>query len=254
MRTALHAEWTKLRTTPGPAWSLLACVVLTAALSALAAATAGCPDPGCVQDIGKVSFTGIQLGQAVVVVLAVLVIGGEYGTGMIQTTLTAIPRRITALTAKAVVLTAVVLVAGAVAVLGCLAAGGLILPGNGFTPLSLSDGPALRAAGGSVLYLALVGLLSLGVATVVRESATAIGLVLGVLYLFPIITSLVADPDWHRRLEKISPMSSGLLIQETLDLGNRVLTPWEGLGVLGLWAAGALLAGGAVLRLRDVSA
>ena len=67
-------------------------------------------------------------------------------------------------------------------------AGRLILPGHGFTatrgypPLSLADGPVLRAACGSVLYLALIALLSLGVATAVRDSAVAIGLVLGLLY------------------------------------------------------------------------
>ena len=74
-------------------------------------------------------------------------------------------------------------------------AGRLLLPGNGFTTahgyplLSLGDGPTLRAAAGSVLYLALIALLSLGIATPVRDSAAAIGVVLGLLYLFPIISA-----------------------------------------------------------------
>jgi ABC-2 type transport system permease protein len=95
-----------------------------------------------------------------------------------------------------------VLAAGTIAVLGSVLAGRLILPGNGITPahgyapLSLADGPVLRAAAGSVLYLALVGLLSLGVATAVRDSATAIGIVLGLLYLFPMIAAAATNPDW----------------------------------------------------------
>jgi ABC-2 type transport system permease protein len=257
MREALHAEWTKLRTTPGPLWLLLAVVALTAALSAAAAAAATCPSAGCGQDPAKISLTGIYLGQAVVAVLAVLAISGEYSTGMIRTTLTAMPHRTTVLAAKAAILTGLVLTAGTIAVLGSVLAGRLILPGHGFTPahgyppLSLGDGPVLRAAAGSVLYLALIALLSLGAATTVRDSAAAIGIVLGLLYLFPIIAAVVTDPHWQRHLQQIGPMSAGLAIQATTGLRSLPLSPWAGLGVLAVWAAGALLAGGLLLRLRD---
>ena len=67
----------------------------------------------------------------------------------------------------------------------------------------------LRAAAGSVLYLALIALLSLGIATAVRDSAVAIGVVLGLLYLFPIIAAVVR-PAWQRHLEQIAPMTAGL--------------------------------------------
>ena len=87
MREALHAEWTKLRTAPGTLWLLLAVVALTVALSAGAAAAVRCPSAGCGQDPARISLTGIELGQVIVAVLAVLVISGEYGTGMIRTTL-----------------------------------------------------------------------------------------------------------------------------------------------------------------------
>ena len=86
-----------------------------------------------------------------------------------------------------------VLAAGAVAVVGAsLLAGRFLEPGNGFTiahgfvPLSLSHGPTLRAAAGSVLYLTLVALFSLGAATALRDSAVAITVVLGLLYIFPV--------------------------------------------------------------------
>jgi ABC-2 type transport system permease protein len=133
----------------------------------------------------------------------------------------------------------------------------LLLPGNGFTvangyrELSFADGPVLRAAVGSVLYLVLVGLLSLGVATLVRDSAAAVGVVLGLLYLFPIIATVVADPDWHRHLLQLGPMTAGLAIQATTDLGSLPISPWAGLGVLAAWAAGALLAAAVALRSRD---
>jgi ABC-2 type transport system permease protein len=257
MRQALHAEWTKLRTAGGTIWLLVAAIALTAALSAAAAAAARCPAAGCGQDPTKISLTGIDLSQAVIAVLAVLAISGEYSTGMIRITLTAMPRRATVLAAKAAIVTGLVLAAGVIAVLGSLLAGRLILPGHGFTPahgyplLSLGDGPVLRAAVGSVLYLALIALLSLGTATAVRDSAAAIGVVLGLLYVFPIIAGVVTDPHWQRHLQQIGPMTAGLAIQATTGLRSLPISPWAGLGVLAAWAAAALLAGGLLLRLRD---
>jgi ABC-2 type transport system permease protein len=169
------------------------------------------------------------------------------------------PRRLRVLAAKAAVLTGLVLAAGTVAVAGSLLAGRLILPGHGFTAahgfpvLSLATGPVLRAAAGSVLYLALIALLSLGTCAVLRDSAAAVGVVLGLLYLFPIIAALVSDPHWHRHLEQIGPMTAGLAIQATTGLRSLPISPWAGLGVLAAWAAGALLAGGLLLRFRDAS-
>lgn len=254
---ALRAEWTKLRTAGGTGLLLLLAVVLTVALSAAAAAAAMCPGPGCGEDGVRISLTGVTLGQAVVAVAAVLTVSGEYATGVIRTTFTAVPHRIAVFTAKAAVLTGVVLATGTAAVLGSLLAGRYILPGRGFTaangylPLSLTDGPTLRAAAGSVLYLALVALLSFGIATAVREAATAIGAVLGLLYLFPVVAHVVGDPEWQRHLQQIAPMTAGLAVQSTLHLDKLPIGPWAGLGVLAAWAAAGLLTGGLLLRLRD---
>ncbi|MEV0972061.1 ABC transporter permease [Microtetraspora glauca] len=257
MRRELRAEWTKLRTVADTGRLLLAVIALTVASSAAAAATVSCPAAGCDHDPAKISLIGVQVGQAAVAVLAVLAITGEYGTGMIRTTLAAMPRRGTVLAAKATVLTGLTLAAGAVAVLGSVLAGWLILPGNGFTPahghpfLSLSDGPTLRAAVGSVLYLVLIALLSLGVAAAVRDSATAIGVVFVLLYVFSILPFMISDPDWQRLLWQISPMNAGLAVQATTNLSSLPLSPWAGLGVLAAWAAAALLGGGSLLRVRD---
>ena len=257
MRLALHAEWTKIRTVASPLSLLLGTIAATVALSVAVTSVMTCGAAGCGDDTTKLSLTGVELGQALVAILAVLVISGEYSSGMIRTTLAAMPHRATVLAAKAVTLTGVVAAAGTVAVLGSLLAGRLILPGHGFTAargypaLSLADGPTLRAAVGSILYLALIALLSLGVATVVRDSATSIGVVLGLLYLVPIISQVIGNPHWQRLLQQIGPMSAGLAIQATTDLRSLPISPWAGLGVTAGWAAAALLAGGLLLRMRD---
>ncbi len=257
LREALHAEWTKLRTVPSTGWLLLTLIALTVGAGALATAVVKCP-ASCGEDTTKLSLTGILLGQAAVAVLAVLVLSGEYSSGMIRVTLAAVPRRATALAAKAIILTGVVLAAGTVAAAGSVLTGRLILPGNGFTaahgflPLSLADGPTLRAAAGSVLYLALIALLSLGLATALRDSAASITVMLGLLYIVPLLADLgTLDPAWEHRLQRYGPMTAGLAIQATKNLSKLPIGPWPGLGVLAAWAAAALLAGGLLLRLRD---
>lgn len=209
MRAALHAEWTKMRTVAAPWWLMLGAVVATVTLSAAGAAVAT-----------ELSLLGVYLGQAPVCILGVLVMSGEHSTGLIRVTLAAAPRRGRVLAAKAIVLTGVVAIAGTVAVLGSL----------------LAASPTLRASAGSILYLILVAQLSLGIATIVRDAATSIGVVLGLLYLFPILARTVGDPHWQRLLEKIEPTSAG---------------PWAGLGATAGWAAAALLIGGLLLRARD---
>lgn len=257
MKNALRAEWTKQRTLAGPAWLLLAAAVLTAGLGTLAVTAATCPATGCTVDTAKLALTGVQLGQALVAILAVVTIGNEYSTGMIRTTLTAMPHRLTVLASKSLVVTAGVLVAATVGVLGSVLAGHLFLPGRGFTtsdgyqPLTLANGPTLRAAAGSVLYLVLIALLSLGIAILVRDSATAIGVILGLLYLVPILLGVVTDPSWRQHIEQIAPGSAGLAIQTTIGLDALPISPWAGLGVLAAWAAAALVAGGGALVLRD---
>ena len=255
---ALHAEWTKLRTVSGPIWLLLGVVASTVAVSSAAVAATSCPaGMRCPVDPTKLSLTGIQFGQAVVAILAVLTFCNEYSTGMIRVTFAAMPRRHVVLAAKAIIIASLVLAGSAVAVLGSVLAGHLILPGHGFTgargfhPVWLSYGPTLRAAVGSVLYLGLISLLGLGIAAIVRDSAVSIGAVLGILYLFPVILAFVGNPQWQRRLERWTPTNAGLSIQATTGLRSLPISPWGGLGVLAIWASAALLAGGLALRMRD---
>lgn len=264
MNEALHAEWTKLRTLPGTPWLLIAAAALTITVGAAAAAAYGCSGGirMCSQavtgaDPAKISLTGLDLGQVLVAVLAVLVVGGEYGTGMIRVTFTAMPRRLVVLASKAAVTAGLTLAAALAGVLGSVLAGRLLLPArgltaaNGYVVLSPGNGADLRATFGSVLYLVLIALLALGVTAAVRDSGVAIGLVLGLLFLFPIIASVIPDHTLARHLEQVSPMIAGQYIEATVGAASLPLAPWQGLGVLALWALGALLLGAVVLRSRD---
>ena len=242
MRDTFHAEWTKARTLSATIWLLAGVLGATVAVSALAVTSAR---HGSDADPVKTSLTGVYLGQVVAAVLGVLAISNEYGTGMIHVTLAAMPRRAAVLAAKAAVLAGQVLAAGTVAILVSVLLGQLILPGYALTPA------LLRAAAGSVLYLTLIALLSLGIATAVRDAAVAIGIVLGLLFLFPIVAHYITITTVQHYLNEIAPMTAGLYIQATVGVHALPLAPWQGLGVLALWAAGSLILGGLVLRFRD---
>ncbi|MCW2932551.1 MAG: hypothetical protein JWM19_3513 [Actinomycetia bacterium] len=259
---ALHAEWTKFRTLPGMFWLLAATAVLTGVVGTAVSATFSCTPGYCSPadtgaDPAKLALTGLYLGQVLAACVGVLVVGGEYDTGMIRVTLAAMPGRLRVLAAKAVVVLAAVLAASLVGVLGSFIAGRLILPGrglsaaNGYVVLSLSDGTDLRAFCCAAAYLVLIALMAAGITMAVRQSGAAIGIVLGLLFLFPIIAG-VAPSHWlARHLNQASPMMAGSYAQATVGLKALPLTPWQGLGVVALWAVGALLLGGLVLRFRD---
>jgi ABC-2 type transport system permease protein len=255
MSDALRAEWTKLRTLRRTAWLFTAVVALSVAVSAGVAAATHVSSRGRV-DPTKLALTGIDLGQAVLAVLAVLAVSEEYGTGTIRVTLCAVPRRLALLAAKAANMAGLTFLAGLLAVAGCLVAGRLMLPAAGIGPahgyalVSIGDGPTLRAAAGSVLYLVLVAMLSLGVACALRDTAVSTGAVLALLYLPPIVGQAVSNP-LRRHLQQIAPMTAGLAIQATTNLKSLPIAPWRGLGVLAAWAAAAVVVGGVAIRRRD---
>lgn len=261
MTAAIHAEWTKLRTVLSTPWLVLAIAGFTVAVGTLATwsvNTSLCATPAsCDEDTARLSLTGVYVGQIAVAVLAALAVTTEYDTNLIRSTLAADPRRVEVVAAKTAVVTAAVLAASLLGVLGSLLAARLILPGNGFTeangypPLSLADEPTLRAYGGTVLYCGLIGLLGVGVGLAVRHTAGAMGALLAILFVPPIAASFLSDEDAREQVMRYAPMTAGLAIQATRRLGELPIGPWAGLGVLAGYAGAAVLLGTVLFRLRD---
>lgn len=255
-------EWTKLRTVRSTAWLVLATAGFTLGIGALAAWSVGatpCPTPtGCAdEDTARLALSGVYLGQIAVVLLAALAVTTEYGSDTMRVTLAAHPRRTMVFAAKGTVVMALVLAAGVLGVLGSLAAGRIALPGRRFVegntvpPLSLADEPTLRAAAGTVLYLILTAMLSLGVGMVVRHTPAALATVLALLFLPQMIAPLLTNEHWREWVLKVSPMTAGLGIQATKGLDALPIGPWPGLGVLAAYAGVAWLLGAALFTIRD---
>ncbi|MFE0099354.1 hypothetical protein [Streptomyces sp. NPDC059009] len=258
MRHAVLGEWTKFRTVPGQVWTAVGLPAAMVALTALVAAGAH-PEESGTLDVTALSLSGVYFAQTGAVLVAVAVVSSEYPR-MIRTTLLAGPRRGTVFGAKTAVVAAAVLVASLAGVAGALATGRATLTGrsgpSGQSPsppqLPLSSHLLWRVALGTVVYLLLVALLSVGAALVLRHAAATTGTVLALLYAPYLATLIIKMPDrWLHLVQKAAPMTAGLAVQRAQGEGTAPLAPWTGIAVLAAYAGAALLAGWVALRVRD---
>jgi ABC-2 type transport system permease protein len=247
------SEWIKLRSLRSTVFSLLAAVVCTVGLGVLITALRandfknnGGPGPGF--DPALASLRGIYLAQLAVGVLGVLVITGEYSTGMIRATLSAVPRRLPVLWAKALVFSVVVFVVMGVASLLAFEGGQAMLH-SAHVSVGLGSPGAGRAVLGGALYLTVVGLLGVGLGFLIRNTAGAIAALFGLVLVLPAIAQALPS-SLYRDIFKFLPMPAGTQIMTTVK-DSTLLKPWAGIGVFALYAVVAVAAGAFALRHRD---
>jgi ABC-2 type transport system permease protein len=249
---ALRSEWTKLWTLRSTAFTLLTAGVLAVGLSVMFASGATrryAQDPDEFDPTGT-SLQSYILIQLAISVLGVLVVTSEYTTGMIRTSVTAVPRRDRILAAKALVFSAVALVVGQVVAFASFLIGQAVLTGLGTPHVTLSDLSVLRAVIGCGLYLAMVGLLGVAVGVLVRATAGAVMLMVAITLLVPVLTPALPQ-GIAKIVGKFGPFGAGTRIMDVTADPN-LLGPWTGFGVLCLWVSAALAAAVAVFRRRDV--
>ncbi len=279
LRRAIAAEWTKLWSVRSTTLTLIATAVAVVGLCALGTGTVSPSD--VIDDPTRRSLIGVFLGQLIFGVLGVLVMSAEYGTGTIRATLSAVPRRPVVLAAKVLVFGAVAVVVSEALTFSAFALGqailsakhavgtkaaaaqraqqlGLKVPHN-LQPL-LSNGSAsfgqagvLRAVVGAGLYLALLGLLALGLATIIRHTAGAISAFVGVVLVLPIIVEALPT-GLSNALARYLPANIGLVMFSTQGVPDRVaaaFSPWAGFALLALYTVVTLGIGCWVLVRRD---
>jgi ABC-2 type transport system permease protein len=248
--TTLQAEWTKLRSVRSTMWALLAIVGFTLAIGVVSA-SANTPDVVPNEDIVTITLAGVYLAQIAAVAFGVVAICGEYATGTIRATFMANPRRRLVLSAKAGIVGALVLGAGAVSALAAFYVGTAVLRGNGFTSdngytaSTLADSDTLRKVAVAAVYPFLIALLSLGVATIVRHTALAISAILGVLFV-PFIVAPLFPEHIANTIVYVSPMA-GMAAQEQGAPGD----PLTGIAVTVAWAVGAMAVALWLIARRD---
>jgi ABC-2 type transport system permease protein len=248
-----RAEWTKLRTQPSAFWTLLSAVILVVGFgigySLLRVAR---PPHGAAAiasfDPAAISLSGVQLAQIAVGVLGVLLITSEYATGLVRTTFAAVPGRLPVLWAKAGLLAATITAVSVPAAFGAFVGGQSILAGHHLS-VPFSQPGVIRAVIGSALYLAVIGLLGLGLGTVIRNAAGGIAALFGLLYGLPIAANFLPG-SMATDVSKFLPANAGQAVT-SVHPDPTMLQPWTGFGVLCAYAAILLAISAARMRRGD---
>jgi ABC-type transport system involved in multi-copper enzyme maturation permease subunit len=250
----IASEWTKLWSLRSTRYALAAALVLTIGLAALACGVVAHNWPHMSfhdrQDFHplEVNLAGVQIAQLAIGVLGVLVITGEYSTGMIRATMTAVPKRLPVLWAKAIVYGLVVLALATPATLVAFVVGQSILARQ-HIDIAFSHPGVARVVLGAPLYLTVIGLFGLGIGALVRNTAGAIATFAGVLFVLPPLMN-VLPTSWNNAASPYLPLIAGQAIM-SLTRGTHQLAPWTGLGLLALYAAATLVAAAVLLVRRD---
>ncbi|MBX9394303.1 ABC transporter permease subunit [Streptomyces sp. TRM72054] len=249
----IRSEWTKIRSVASTVWTLSLAVVVTIALGMLISALSknefeNLDEAGRLSfDPTFISFAGMSLGQLAMIVFGVLVVSNEYSTGMIRTSLAAVPQRGTFLFSKIAVAALLALVVGLATSFAAFFLGQAML---GDLRADLGDPGVLRAVIGGGLYMTLIAMFSMGVAAMLRSPMLSLGILMPFFFL---ISSILGNVSATKKVGQYLPDQAGSKIMQVVTpVGDD--TPygaWGGLGIMALWVIAALVGGYVTLRKRD---
>jgi ABC-2 type transport system permease protein len=253
----LRSEFTKIRSVRSTYWTLLVLLAISIGIgAAICAGTAAnwsqtSAADRATFDATQVSIAGLfYLGQLVIVVFGAIVLTAEYSTGMIRTSLTAMPRRVTVYAAKALVFAIVALVVTLVAAFIAFFLGQALLAST-HENASLSQHDVLRAVIGSALYVTLCGLFAFAAGAIFRHTAATITSIIGLLFVIPILAHLLPS-NWYHDIVRWLPDSAGGAITATVGPQDpHLFSPWGQFTVFAVYTAILLIVGGVLFRRRD---
>ncbi|MFI8351133.1 ABC transporter permease [Streptomyces sp. NPDC085596] len=249
---ALASEWTKMKSVRSTVWTLGVFVLLVGGIGLLAAVAVRGAGELDGQNPLTLGFFGLLLGMMCVMTLGVLTTASEYGTGMIRTTMTACPSRGRVLAAKSIVFFVVAFVVTLATVSLVALIQTSMLESHGTR--SPSGTEWLKATLGISLYIALLGLLSLLVGSMIRHSAGAITIMIGAV-LAPLVIALFMNAGSLEKvqqalLEYSIPSQMGVFYDNTLSQSGP--SGWEPLWIILGVTAAAFAGAYALLQSRDV--
>lgn len=281
MRGVLASEFTKLRSVRSTYWTVAALLILGIGLAAAIAAGTladlhAHPGDKAGFDATQVSLGAFfELGQLVIAVLGAMAITSEYSTGMIRTSLTAMPRRGTVYASKLLVFTVSALVISLVTAFLAFFVGQAVLSGSGVsaslfhsttvpmvaqvTPngahLSgsylVTSGAVLGAVVGAALFVTAAAVIAFGLGAIIRHTAGAIASAIGLLFVLPIIIQLLPS-TWRFDLVRFFPSAAGQVLTTTVGATNQHMwSAWPQFAVTAIWAVALVAAGAYLFRKRD---
>jgi ABC-2 type transport system permease protein len=247
------SEWTKFRSLRSTLWSLGVGIFLTIAFPLLfAAITANRwshmnPHERAGRSPLDIALAGVNVAQLAIAVLGVLVITGEYSTGMIRATFTAVPKRLPVLWAKLGVYAVVSFLVTVPAVLVGFFASQAILNRHHILQIPFSQGGVARSLIGGAAYVMLVGVFALGVGAIVRNTAGGIATFAGIFFVIPPLMNILPT-SWNNAISQYLPSEAGRQMF-ALHHAAHTLTPTAG-GLLFLAYCAAAVAIAAILLVR----
>ena len=250
------SEWTKLRSLRSTLWSLFIAMVLGIGLACLFGAVTSShwggmsPHERANRHPLDIALAGVNIAQLAIGVLGVLIITGEYSTGMIRATMSAVPKRLPVLWAKAGVFGAVTFVLMLPTVLIAFFASQAIVSHIEPLKTSLSSPGVLRAVIGGALYLTVLGVFCLALGAIVRNTAGGIALFAGIFFVIPPLMNILPS-SWNNAVSPYLPDAAGRDIF-SLTTGAHDLSHWAGFALFCGYAAAAVAVAAVLLRRRDV--
>lgn len=227
MRRVMYSEWTKFRSLRSTWWSIVITVLAAVGVGVLVSAlTAGDHASSTVPvTVAGRSELGGLISQLAVGVLAVLFIAGEYGTGMIRSSMIAVPRRLPVLWAKMGVFVAAVLPLTLVSSLAAYALGQVFWRAHGRTAIALTDPGVARVVFGAAVCIVLTGLCALAIGTLVRNTAAGITTMVGLYFVLPILAGMM--PQRIAELSRFLPSNASGAVWNS-SLSPISMTPVDG--------------------------
>lgn len=268
----VRSEWTKLHSVRSTWWAFGVLFALTVGIGAQVSSSLSFGGIDAVitrdasQSLAAYAITvSTDFGALVVSVLGVLVIAGEYGSGMIRSTLVAVPRRLPVLVAKALVV-AIATFAVSVAALAVTAPVSAALLAGNDVEVELGDPRYWLALLGGAGYLVAVGLIAFALGAIIRNTAGGIAVALGLVLAAPLVLGLMiglAPQTWVENLAMILPSNAGRVLfeypaaqswvnpNEPVDRSGWITEPWHGGVVLAIWVVVLFLTAAVLLKRRD---
>ena len=250
---AVRSEWTKFRSVRSTYWTFLVAALLGIGLSALICAISAShyhtdPQVRFGWDPTDRSIRSLELAQLAFAVLGVLVVTSEYSTGMIRTSLAAVPKRTRMMTAKLAVFAVVAFVIGEAIAFAAFSLGQALIHGQA-PSASLHQHLVLRAVIGAGLYLTLIGIMGGAFAIILRHAAAGIAVVVAMLFIVPGIVFALPS-SWSQPIEKYWPTNAGQRVT-FLRRDPHTLAAWTGFGEMVAFVAVVLVIALYVLERRD---
>jgi len=248
----LRSEFTKFRSLRSTIYTLLTAVVLMIGLGAIFSAlvasqyhTLGAADRASFNAVTP-SLSGVLFAIVAFGVLGVLVTSGEYSTGMIRSSLTAVPRRLPVLWGKLAVFAGMIFPVSLIASFISFFLGQVLLNSQ-HIGVSITAPDALRSVIGAALYITVAGMIGVALGALFRNTAAGIATFAGVFFVIPPLASLLPSSVGSHVAPYLPSNAVAALWGGAQNVPN-ALAPWTGFALLCGYAA--VLIAAAAWRLR----